>query len=38
LEVEATGDRARAENWFKKYDGNVPVDIEPVFSFAREVK
>ncbi len=20
LEIEATGDRARAENWFKKYD------------------
>ncbi len=51
LEIEATGDRARAENWFKKYDtmpaelksalaaaSSVPVDIEPVFSFAREVK
>jgi hypothetical protein len=51
LEIEATGDRARAENWFKKYDtmpaelksaltaaSSVPVDIDPVFSFAREVK
>lgn len=51
LEIEATGDRTRAENWFKKYDtmpaelksalaaaNSVPVDIEPVFSFAREVK
>jgi hypothetical protein len=51
LEIEATGDRARAENWFKKYDTmpvelksaltaarSIPVDIEPVFSFAREVK
>jgi len=51
LEIEATGDRVRAENWFKKYDTmpaeltaglasakDVPVDIEPVFSFAREVK
>ena len=51
LEIEATGDRARAENWFKKYDtmpaelksalaaaNSVPVDIDPVFSFAREVR
>jgi len=51
LETEATGDRARAENWFKKYDTmpaelksaletakSVPVDIDPVFSFPREVK
>jgi hypothetical protein len=46
LEIEATGDRARAEKWFAKYDimpeelkislklaADVPVDIEPVFSF-----
>ena len=46
LEIEATGDRTRAENWFKKYENmpaelqaslksaaNVPVDIDPVFSF-----
>ena len=51
LETEATGDRARAENWFKKYDtmpeelkvslkavANVPVDMDPVFSFAERVK
>jgi hypothetical protein len=46
LEIEATGDRARAEKWFARYEkmpaelkaalantGDVPVDIEPVFSF-----
>src|SRR6266704_2369693 len=46
LEIEATGDRSRAENWFKKYGtmpeelkvslkvaSDVPVDIDPVFSF-----
>jgi hypothetical protein len=51
LEIEATGDRARAENWFKKYDSmpeelkmslkaaaDVPVDIDPVFSFESKVK
>jgi hypothetical protein len=51
LEIEATGDRTRAENWFKKYDtmppelksalaaaSSVPVDIEPLFSFPREVR
>jgi len=51
LEMEATGDRSRAENWFKKYDtmpmelratlaaaNSLPVDIDPVFSFPREVK
>ena len=51
LEIEATGDRARAENWFRKYDtmgeelkvslkavANVPVDIDPVFSFAEKVR
>jgi hypothetical protein len=51
LETEATGDRARAENWFKKYSAmpeelklslkaasEVPVDIDPVFSFAEKVK
>ena len=51
LEIEATGDRARAEAWFKKYDvippelqesldkaKDVPVDVDPVFSFPREVK
>jgi hypothetical protein len=51
LEIEATGDRARAEAWFAKYDGvppelqsalakttDVPVDIDPVFSFKDEVR
>ncbi len=46
LEIEATGDRGRAENWFKKYGtmptelraslklaAEVPVDVDPVFSF-----
>jgi hypothetical protein len=47
LEMEATGDRARSEAWFAKYDkmpaelkvalgaaSDVPVDVQPVFSFA----
>jgi hypothetical protein len=51
LEIEATGDRQRAENWFKRYAAmpaelqaelksaaNVPVDIDPVFSFKESVK
>lgn len=51
LEIEATGDRARAENWFKKYGtmpeelkaslkaaSDVPVDIDPVFSFPERVR
>jgi hypothetical protein len=51
LEIEATGDRSRAENWFRKYDtmpeelkaslqaaANVPVDIDPIFSFAEKVR
>ncbi len=51
LEMEATGDRARAEAWFKNYDVvppelqqsldkavAVPVDVDPAFSFARELK
>ena len=51
LEIEATGDRQRAENWFKKYrempeelkaslkaTSDIPVDIDPVFSFAERVK
>jgi hypothetical protein len=46
LEQEATGDRARVEAWFAKYEkmpgtlrlalggtGDVPVDVDPVFSF-----
>jgi hypothetical protein len=51
LEIEATGDRTRAENWFKKYGtvpdelktalkatAGIPVDIDPVFSFAERVR
>ncbi|HEX6805914.1 MAG TPA: Zn-dependent hydrolase [Terriglobales bacterium] len=51
LELEANGDRARAEAWFKKYDvippelhaalqkaSNVPVDIDPLFTFPREAR
>lgn len=51
LEIEATGDRARAEAWFKKYEGmpgelrlalarvkDVPVDIDPRFSFADKIE
>ncbi len=51
LEMEATGDRARTEAWFKKYDvipqdlqksldkaSDVPVDVDPIFSFPRKVK
>lgn len=51
LEIEATGDRSRAENWFKKYGTmpeelkaslqavlDVPVDIDPVFSFPERVR
>jgi hypothetical protein len=51
LEIEATGDRQRAENWFKKYSempeelkaslkttSDIPVDIDPVFSFSERVK
>ena len=51
LEMEATGDRDRAEKWFAKYDkmpdelkaslkaaSDVPVDIDPVFSFKEPVR
>ncbi|MGB7945979.1 MAG: Zn-dependent hydrolase, partial [Terriglobales bacterium] len=51
LEIEATGDRSRAEKWFKKYGtmpeelkaslqaaSDVPVDIDPVFSFPLRVR
>jgi hypothetical protein len=51
LAIEATGDRARAEAWFARYDKmpaeltavlvaaqDVPVDIEPIFSFKDEVR
>jgi hypothetical protein len=51
LEIEATGDRARAEAWFSKYQNmpsglqsalqavkNVPVDIDPIFSYPEPVQ
>jgi len=51
LEIEATGDRQRAENWFAKYGqmpeelkaslkltSDIPVDIDPVFSFSERVE
>jgi hypothetical protein len=51
LEMEATGDRARVEAWFAKYDSmpadltkvlaslsDVPVDIDPVFSFPEPIR
>jgi len=51
LEQEATGNRARAEAWFAKYDRvppalakvladakDVPIDIDPIFSFAEPVR
>jgi len=51
LEIEATGNRERAETWFRKYEvmpgelqaamkaaSNVPVDVDPVFSFKERVE
>ena len=51
LEIEATGDRARAEAWFGRYEkmpselksaleaaSNVPVDIDPIFSFPEPIQ
>jgi hypothetical protein len=51
LEIEATGNRDRAEKWFKKYDvmpaelpaalqsaKDLPVDIDPVFSFPEPIQ
>jgi hypothetical protein len=51
LEIEATGDRARAEAWFARYNrmpaelktalggtADIPVDINPVFSFPDKVE
>jgi hypothetical protein len=51
LEMEATGDRARVEAWFTKYDrmpedlakslaasSDIPVDVDPVFSFPEPVR
>jgi hypothetical protein len=51
LEQEATGDRARTEAWFVKYDrmpqalasvlaaaSALPIDVDPIFSFAEPVR
>src|SRR5436190_5667146 len=51
LVMEATGDRAKAEAWFKQYDvippelqksldraKSLPVDVDPLFTFARKVE
>jgi hypothetical protein len=51
LQMEATGDRARVEAWFTKYDrmpddlakslaasSDIPVDVDPVFSFPETVR
>lgn len=36
LEIEATGDRARAENWFKKY-GALPADLKAALDTVADV-
>jgi hypothetical protein len=36
LEIEATGDRARAENWFKKYDA-MPAELQASLKSAASV-
>ncbi len=36
LEIEATGDRARAENWFKRYDV-MPGDLKAALESAKDV-
>ena len=36
LEIEATGDRARAENWFKKY-GTMPAELQISLKSAASV-
>ena len=51
LMMEASGDRAKAEAWFKRYDvvpselqaslekgRSVPIDVDPIFPFARKVE
>jgi hypothetical protein len=36
LEIEATGDRARAESWFKKYD-TMPPDLKAALDTTKDV-
>src|SRR5208283_2180119 len=36
LEIEATGDRSRAENWFKKYD-TMPAELKKALEAASDI-
>jgi hypothetical protein len=36
LEIEATGDRARAENWFQKY-GTMPGELKAALNAASDI-
>src|SRR5262245_42124637 len=36
MEIEATGDRARAENWFKRYD-TMPADLKTALDATKDV-
>ena len=36
LEIEATGDRSRAENWFKKYD-TIPAELKTALQAAADI-
>jgi hypothetical protein len=36
LEIEATGDRPRAENWFAKY-GNIPTDLTAALAATKDI-
>ena len=36
LEIEASGDRTRAENWFKKY-GTMPAELKSALQTAKDV-
>jgi hypothetical protein len=36
LEIEATGDRSRAENWFSKYD-KMPADLKKTLAAANDI-
>ena len=36
LEIEATGDRARAEAWFSKYD-KMPADLHAALDRAKDI-
>jgi hypothetical protein len=36
LEIEATGDRNRAEQWFKKYD-SMPAELKSALTSVKDV-